>query len=61
MREGDIVKLTVFRDDQLREFTITLQLPEVFPSKLVRVEKPSSLQRAIFSSWLALPVAREKK
>lgn len=61
MKEGDIVKLTVFRDDQLREFSITLQLPEVLPSKLVRVEKPSSLQRAIFSSWLAAPVTREKK
>lgn len=61
MIEGDVVKLTVFRDEKLREFTLTLRLPEVVSPKIVRVAKPSSLQRAIYSSWLAASSPREKK
>jgi predicted metalloprotease with PDZ domain len=61
MKDGDVVKLTVYREEKLREFTITLRLPDVFPSKLVRVDKPSALQHAMYSSWLAASSPRGKK
>ncbi len=55
MKEGDTAKLTVFRDDRLREFDVVLRLP-TFPSvRVAKMEKPTPLQQAAYESWLALP------
>ncbi len=52
MKDGDTVKLTLFRDERLREVEIALRLPDVTPMKLVRADKPTSLQKSILTSWL---------
>lgn len=52
LNAGDTVKLTVFRDNQLREFEVRLRLQDVPPYKIARVSKPSKLQKAIYESWL---------
>ncbi len=49
---GEKVRLTIFRNDKLREFDITLRLQDVPAYKIVKVEKPTKLQKAIFESWL---------
>jgi len=51
-KPGDAVKITLFRGDKLREFDVTLRLQDVPPYRIVRVEKPTDLQRAIYESWL---------
>jgi len=52
MNAGDKVKLTVFRDDGLREFEVTLRHEEIPSYKITRVENPSPLQKSIYESWL---------
>jgi predicted metalloprotease with PDZ domain len=52
MRPGEKVKLSVFRDDSLREFEIELRKQEVGTYKVTKVEKPTELQRKILESWL---------
>jgi predicted metalloprotease with PDZ domain len=51
-KPGDKVKITLFREDELREFDVTLRLQDVPPYKIVKVEKPTDLQKAIYESWL---------
>ncbi len=62
LKEGTRVRLTVFRDDRLREFDVVLRTNENVPMKVTKVEKPSALQKAIYSSWLASSTeSKEKK
>jgi predicted metalloprotease with PDZ domain len=51
-KPGDKVKISLFRGDELREFDVTLRLQDVPPYKIVKVEKPTDLQKAIYESWL---------
>ncbi len=52
LNPGDKVRLTLFRDDQLREFEIELRRQEVPAYRVVKAEKPTSLQKKILESWL---------
>jgi predicted metalloprotease with PDZ domain len=53
MQEGEKVKLTVFRDDKLREFEVIVRLPATPSVRVVKMEKPNALQRATYESWLS--------
>lgn len=55
MHEGEVLTLTVFRDDRLRTFTVKLRLPSVIPINVVKMQNPTPLQAATFASWLSLP------
>jgi len=52
LKPGDKITLTVLRDNRLRQFDVTLRLQDVPAYKIVKVEKPTNLQKAIFESWL---------
>ncbi|MBF8247846.1 MAG: PDZ domain-containing protein, partial [Bacteroidetes bacterium] len=52
MKAGEELKFTVFRDDMLREFEVTLRNQEVPPYKLVKSKNPTELQKAIYGGWL---------
>ncbi|MBM4169987.1 MAG: M61 family metallopeptidase [Ignavibacteria bacterium] len=50
-KPGGVVTITVFRDDRLREFRVTLSTPPV-PSYTVSKSKTATpLQKSIFESW----------
>ncbi len=52
MKTGDIVTLTFFHHDRLKEFRITLA-PQPFPIyKLTKSASPTTLQKEIYQSWL---------
>ncbi|MBF8296732.1 MAG: peptidase protein [Bacteroidetes bacterium] len=51
-KPGEKVKITLFRDDTLREFEVALRLQDVPPYKVVRSAQPTPLQKSIFESWL---------
>jgi predicted metalloprotease with PDZ domain len=55
----DKVTLTVFRDDQLRHFEVTLQAPAP-DYQVQRVKEPTALQKKIYSSWLHAEWPEEK-
>jgi predicted metalloprotease with PDZ domain len=60
MKEGDRVKLMVFRDEKLREFEVTLRNQDV-PNYWVRnVDNPAELQKAIHDDWLRTSWGNEK-
>lgn len=50
-KEGDRVKLTLFRDDHLREITVTLHLSPVQNYKVTKKPDAGDLEKRIFSSW----------
>jgi predicted metalloprotease with PDZ domain len=52
MKEGDRVKLTVFRNNVLREFDVTLRNQEVPNYSITDVNNPTELQKAIHDDWL---------
>ncbi len=52
MQSGDRVRLTVFRNDTLREFAVTLTNQPVPLYTVQPVDAPSPLQESIFTSWL---------
>jgi predicted metalloprotease with PDZ domain len=56
---GDKVTLTVFRDEQLRDFEITLSAPAL-DYQVQRVKEPGDLQKKIYSSWLGAEWPEEK-
>jgi len=64
---GAKVTLTVFREEQLRQITVTLPAPAPAPDYQVqRVKAPTELQKKIYQSWLGAEwpvekVADEKK
>ena len=52
MKEGDEVKLTVMRDDKLREFNVTLEGIESATYKVEKIKDPDKLQKKIYESWI---------
>lgn len=52
MSPGEKVRLSVFREDRLREFEIQLRKQEVPSYRVTKVEKPTALARKILESWL---------
>lgn len=58
-KPGDKVTLTVFRDEALRQFEVTLQAaaPEY---RVQRAETPTALQKKIYNSWLNAEWPEEK-
>lgn len=54
-KPGDKIKLTLFREEQLREIEVTLR-PSQTPEVAVQlVEKPTDLQKKIYASWMFAP------
>ncbi len=51
-KPGDTVRISYFHHDELREREITLAANPVPSYALTRVEKPDSLQKQIYESWL---------
>ncbi|MCX6132290.1 MAG: PDZ domain-containing protein [Ignavibacteriales bacterium] len=51
-KPGEKVKVTLFREDALREFDVTLRLQDVPPYKVVKTANPTPLQKSIYESWL---------
>ncbi|MGF1490866.1 MAG: M61 family metallopeptidase [Microcoleaceae cyanobacterium] len=49
---GDTVELTVFHQDQLQTYSITLAQPQPKSYKLVSVEAPTPEQKRNFTGWL---------
>lgn len=54
-KPGDKIKLTLFRDDELREFEVTLQAAQTPEVSVQLVEQPTDLQKKIYASWMAAP------
>jgi len=54
MKAGEKLKFTVFRDDMLREFEVTLRNPETPAYKLVKTKNPTEMQKAIYGGWLKM-------
>lgn len=52
-KPGDKVKITVFRDNKLRDFEATLRLQDVPAYKAIKTTNPTPLQKSIFESWLS--------
>ncbi|HEX9829468.1 MAG TPA: PDZ domain-containing protein [Bacteroidota bacterium] len=52
LKEGDKVRLSVIRDDRLREFEVTLKNRSVPAYKVEKVKEPTDLQKSIYESWL---------
>jgi len=51
-KAGDKVRITIFRDDTMRDFEVTLRLQEVPSYKISKTTNPTPLQKAIYESWL---------
>jgi predicted metalloprotease with PDZ domain len=51
-KPGEKVKISLFREDTLREFEIVLRLQDVPPYRVVKSAQPTPLQKSIFESWL---------
>jgi predicted metalloprotease with PDZ domain len=52
LQTGQKYKVTVVRDNKLRDFTIALEDMKVPNYKLTKVSKPTELQKSIYESWL---------
>lgn len=51
-KPGDVVKMAIFRDDALREISVTLRQPEVPSYSANKVDQPTPLQKSIYESML---------
>lgn len=58
-KPGDKITLTVFRDEQLRQFEVALSAP-VSDYQVQRVKAPTELQKKIYQSWLGVEWPAEK-
>ena len=54
---GDALRVTVFRGDQLREFSMTLVEPPTDTAWLARDDAADAAVRQRFADWLQAPVA----
>lgn len=54
MSAGAKVTLTVFRDDKIRQFEITLKNQTIPEYKVEKTKTPTDLQKAIFQDWLGI-------
>jgi predicted metalloprotease with PDZ domain len=52
MKSGEKVKLTVFKQNKLKDVTLTLQDRKIANYYIRKTENPESLQKEIFESWL---------
>ncbi|MBK8550658.1 MAG: M61 family metallopeptidase [Ignavibacteria bacterium] len=52
MQDGDEVKITVMRDDKLREFIVTLKGVENAKYKVEKITDPDELQKKIYEKWV---------
>ncbi len=59
-KPGDKIKLTLFREEQLREFEVTLRAPDVPEISVQLVDKPTDLQKKIYASWMATTWPEQK-
>lgn len=55
-RPNDIIQVTVFHQDELRTYTVTLAAPTPTRYQLKPVEHPSSAQIENFAGWLGVPL-----
>ena len=55
LKPGDTLRLTIFRNDKLREFTLRAEAPNIPEYKVTKVDTPTELQKQIFESWLGSP------
>lgn len=55
MRVGDAVRLTIMRNDRLREFHVKLHQNPIPTYSIQKTDKPTDLQKLIFESWLSSP------
>ena len=51
-KPGEKVKITLFRDDAMRDFEVVLRLQDVPPYRVAKSVQPTLLQKSIFESWL---------
>lgn len=56
---GEVVKVTVLRREQLRDFPVTLATAKNDEFKIEEVEEPAELQAAILKDWLDLEEERD--
>lgn len=56
-QSGDIIQVTVFHQEELRTYSVTLASPRPSRYQLISVENPSATQKQNFEGWLgvALP------
>lgn len=54
---GDTIHLTVFHQDELRTYPVTLAAPRPKTYQLVAVENPSETQQQNFQGWLGAPLS----
>ncbi|HTP12903.1 MAG TPA: PDZ domain-containing protein [Bacteroidota bacterium] len=52
MKAGDTIRLTVFRNERLREFSVVLRNPDVPAYQITKTSNPSDLQKKIYQDWL---------
>ncbi|PYS47620.1 MAG: hypothetical protein DMF68_15555 [Acidobacteria bacterium] len=53
-RPGDVINLTLFRDDDLRTFTIKLGKSVMDDYKIVSVRQPTPEQTRQYRAWLGV-------
>lgn len=52
MKDGDLVKLTIMREDRLREINLTLKATKTAKYKIEKIKSPNKLQKKIYEDWL---------
>lgn len=52
MQDGNKVKVTVMRDDKLREFNVTLKGVQTAKYKVEKITDPDELQKEIYEKWI---------
>ena len=57
-KPGDVVHLTIFRNDILRTIDVKLGSRSAATYKIVPVGQPSDMQKRIYQAWLNAPLAR---
>jgi predicted metalloprotease with PDZ domain len=52
LKEGDSVKITVFRNDKMKEVTLKLKNAKIANYFVEKTKNPSEMQKTIYESWL---------
>ncbi|MDQ3021719.1 MAG: PDZ domain-containing protein [Bacteroidota bacterium] len=53
MKEGDIIKLTIMREDKLREFDLTVREIKTTKYKIEKIKGQNKFQKKIYEDWLS--------
>jgi predicted metalloprotease with PDZ domain len=53
---GDTIQVTVFHQDELRTYPVTLAAPRPSRYQVISVEHPSATQKQNFAGWLGVPL-----